>query len=87
VEKGFANKEGVIMPRGVRKSSLEKLREELKNIQDAIEQYKTSIKTQEERVKQIQEEIKLEEFKEISSILEKRDMSLSELKDMLTNKE
>ncbi len=38
-------------------------------------------------MKQIQEEIKLEEFKEISSILEKRDMSLSELKDMLTNKE
>ncbi|WP_349944126.1 hypothetical protein ABFV83_12020 [Lacrimispora sp. BS-2] len=75
------------MPRGVRKSSLEKLREEQKNIQDAIEQYKTSIKTQEERVKQIQEEIKLEEFKEISAILEKRNMSISELKDILTNKE
>lgn len=75
------------MPRGVRKTSLEKLREELKNTQDAIEQYKAAIKTQEERAKQIQEEIKLEEFKEVSAILQEKNMSISELKDILINKE
>jgi galactokinase len=75
------------MPRGVRKSSLEKLQEELKNTQDSIEQYKTAIKTQEERVKQIHEEIKLEEFKEVSAILQEKNMSISELKDILTSKE
>ena len=75
------------MPRGVRKTSLEKLREELKNTQDAIEQYKAAVKAQEERAKQIQEEIKLEEFKEVSAILQEKNMSISELKDILISKE
>lgn len=81
------DKEGVIMPRGVRKSTFEKLQEELKNTQDAIAQYKGAIKTQEERAKQIQEEIKLEEFKEVSAILQEKNMSISELKDILISKE
>ncbi len=75
------------MPRGVRKSTFEKLQEELKNTQDAIAQYKGAIKTQEERAKQIQEEIKLEEFKEVSAILQEKNMSISELKDILISKE
>ncbi len=75
------------MPRGVRKASLEKLREDLKNTQDAIKQYKAAIKIQEERAKQIEEEIKLEEFKVVSAILEERNLSISELKDILTSKE
>ncbi|ADL03617.1 hypothetical protein [Lacrimispora saccharolytica] len=75
------------MPRGVRKSSLLKLQEELKNTQDAIEQYKAAIKTQEERAKQIQEEIKLEEFKEISAILEEKNMSVTDLKEILLSKD
>ncbi|MBW4846290.1 MAG: hypothetical protein KZY87_12000 [Lachnospiraceae bacterium] len=60
------------MPRGVRKSPLVKLRDELKNTQDSM--------------KQIQDEIKLEEFKEVSSILEEQNMSLSELKELLISK-
>ena len=75
------------MPRGVRKSSLLKLQEELKNTQDAIEQYKAAIKTQEERAKQIQEEIKLEQFKEISAILEEKNMSVTDLKEILLSKD
>jgi len=75
------------MPRGVRKSSLLKLQEELKNTQDAIEQYKAAIKTEEERAKQIQEEIKLEEFKEISAILEEKNMSVTDLKEILLSKD
>jgi len=74
------------MPRGVRKSPIEKLREELKSTQDSIEQYKTGIKTLQEKEKQIQEEMKLEEFKEVSTILEEQNMSLTELKELLISK-
>ena len=74
------------MPRGVRKSPLVKLRDELKSMQDSIEQYKTAIKTLQEKEKQIQDEIKLEEFKEVSSILEEQNMSLTELKELLISK-
>ena len=74
------------MPRGVRKSPIEKLREELKNTQDAIEQYKTAIKTQEERLKQIHEEMKIEQLKELSTVLEDNNMSIDELKELIKNK-
>ncbi len=74
------------MARGVRKSPLEKLRQELKDTQDSIEQYKAAIKTLQEKGKQIQEEMKLEEFKEVSTILEEQNMSLSELKELLISK-
>ncbi|WP_312426799.1 hypothetical protein [Lacrimispora sp.] len=74
------------MPRGVRKSPLEKLRQELKDTQDSIEQYKTAIKTLQEKEKQIQGDMKLEEFKEVSTILEEQNMSLSELKELLISK-
>jgi hypothetical protein len=77
---------GDTMPRGVRKSPLVKLRDELKETQDSIEQYKTAIKTLQEKEKQIQDEIKLEEFKEVSTILEEQNMSLSELKELLISK-
>jgi hypothetical protein len=75
------------MPRGVRKTALEKLKIELQETQDAIKEYKSLIKIREERIKQIQEEIKLEEFKQVSVILEEKNMSISELKDILTTKE
>ena len=73
------------MPRGVRKSPLEKLQEELKNTQDSIEQYKASIKTLQEREKQIQEEIKVEQLKDLSAVLEENNITISELKDLITN--
>jgi len=73
------------MPRGVRKSPLEKLQEELKNTQDSIEQYKTAIKTLQEREKQIQEEIKVEQLKDLSTVLEENNMSISDLKDLIAN--
>ncbi|MEY8352637.1 hypothetical protein AALB39_04680 [Lachnospiraceae bacterium 54-53] len=75
------------MPRGVRKSALDKLKEELKNTQDAIVQYKSAIKTQEEKIKQLQNEIQMEEFKEVSAILQEKNMSIAELKDILISSE
>ncbi|MDF2887271.1 MAG: hypothetical protein K0R23_1656 [Lacrimispora sp.] len=58
------------MARGVRKSSLEKLQKELAEVQESIQQHKNSITELIEKEKEIQEKISLEQFKEVSSILE-----------------
>lgn len=71
------------MPRGVRRPPIERLQEEIKNTQDAIAQYKSAIKTQEEKLKELQDEIRAEEFKEVSALLEEKNMSISELKELL----
>lgn len=71
------------MPRGVRKSQLEKLKEELQNTLDAIAQYKAAIKTQEDKLKQLKEDIQTEEMKEVSAILQEKNMSVAELKEFL----
>nr|WP_024835375.1 hypothetical protein [Clostridium sp. 12(A)] len=71
------------MPRGVRKSQVEKLKEELQNTLDAIAQYKAAIKTQEDKVKQLKINIQMEEMKEVSAILEEKNMTVAELKEFL----
>ncbi|MEY8352708.1 hypothetical protein AALB39_05035 [Lachnospiraceae bacterium 54-53] len=71
------------MPRGVRKSPLEKLRESLKETQDAAAQHKAAIEALKEKEKQIREQIKLEELKELSDLLDEHNMSASELKNLL----
>lgn len=73
------------MPRGVRKSPTEKLKEELQSTQEAIAQYKSAIKTLEDKEKEIQKAIELEEFKEVRSLLNEKSMSVSELKELLTS--
>jgi inorganic pyrophosphatase len=75
------------MPRGVRRSPIERLQDEIKNTQDSIVQYKEAIKHQEERLKQLQDEVKVEEFKEVSAILEEKNMSISELKNLLMSQD
>ena len=47
------------MPRGVRKTALEKLQEELTEVQESIKQYKESLITLDEKEKEIQDKIKL----------------------------
>lgn len=71
------------MPRGVRKSTLEKLREELKEVQESIQQYKNSMVTLGEKEKDIQDKIRLEEYKEVSSMLDEHEMSIMDLKELL----
>ena len=71
------------MPRGVRKTALEKLQEELKEVQESIQQYKDSLVTLDEKEKDIQDKIKLEQFKEVSTILDEHEMSIMDLKELL----
>lgn len=75
------------MARGVRKSSIEKLQKELNEVQESILQYKNSITALKEKEKDIQEKIEMEQFKEVSSILDKHKMSLEDLKELLISRE
>lgn len=71
------------MPRGVRKTTLEKLQEELNEVHETIRQYKNSLTVLDEKEKEIQDKIKLEQFKEVSTILDEHDMSILDLKELL----
>jgi tRNA(Ser,Leu) C12 N-acetylase TAN1 len=73
------------MPRGVRRTPIEKLQEELKEVQETIQQYRGSLAALFEKEKDIQERIKLEEFKEVSTILDEQDMSIMDLKELLNS--
>lgn len=75
------------MARGVRKTPIEKLNEELVKTQDEMQNHKNAIKTLEEKVKQLQEQIKLEELKELSTVLEDSNISIAELKELIANKD
>lgn len=71
------------MPRGVRKTELEKLRDELTEVRATISQYKESLETMKEKEENLINLINQEEFKSISAMLEERGMSLKELKMLL----
>ncbi len=73
------------MPKGIRRSPIEKLQDELQNTKEAIAQYKTSIKTHEVRIKQIEEEIKTEKLKELSVLIEENGLSLEDARELLIN--
>lgn len=75
------------MARRVRKTPIEKLNEELVKTQEEIQNHKNAIKTLEGRVKQLQEDVKLEELKALSTVLEDSNISISELKELIANKD
>lgn len=75
------------MARGVRKTPIEKLNEELVKTQEEMQNHKNAIKTLEGKIKQLQEEIKLEELKELSTVLEDSNISIAELKELIASKD
>ena len=74
------------MARGVRKSSLEKLQKELVEVQESILQHKNSMAVLIQKEKEIKEKISLEQFKEVSSILDQQNMSIEDLKEFLISR-
>ena len=74
------------MARGVRKSSLEKLQKELTEVQESILQNKNSMAELIRKEKEIKEKISLEQFKEVSSILDQQNMSIADLKEFLISR-
>lgn len=71
------------MPRGVKKSELEKLREELSDVQDAIAQYQAALKTMKEKEKDLQTVIEQEEVKEVIKMLKERGLGISDIKTFI----
>lgn len=71
------------MPRGVRKSPIEKLKEELVKTKEEIQNHKDTIKLLQDKEKQLESELQIEELKEVSTILEEKNMTIAELKEFL----
>ena len=73
------------MARGVRKSPLERLQDELAEVRDSIAQYESCLETLKEKEKSIQNQIELEEFKEFKSMLGDQGMTMDDIKELVSS--
>lgn len=71
------------MARGVRKTALEKLQEELTSTKEAIGQYESCLKTLREKERMLGEQIEVEELKSLSGMMKEQNLSLEDLKDLI----
>ena len=71
------------MARGVRKSPVEKLQDQLNEVRESIRQYENCLVTLKEKEKTLNEQIELEEFKTIRGLLTEQGIGMEELKEML----
>ena len=72
------------MARGVRKTAAQKLQEELAEVRSAIDQYEDCLKTMREKEKHLCEQIQLEQFKAGRGLLKEREMTMEDLKELLS---
>lgn len=73
------------MARRPRRSVLEKLQDELLEVQAAIEQYEEHLAELQERQKEIDALILSEQTKDLVNLMEDHDMSMEELKELVIN--
>ena len=71
------------MARGVRKSPMEKLQDQLNEVRESIKQYENCLVTLNEKEKELQDRIDLEEFKSVRGLLTEQGIGMEELKEML----
>jgi len=71
------------MARGIRKSPVEKLQEELYEVEESIKKYTGILSDFKEKRKVLMENIKLEKLKELSQMLEEKEMSVDDMKAMI----
>ena len=71
------------MARGVRKSPMEKLQEQINEVRESIKQYENCLVTLKEKEKELQDQIDLEEFKSVRDLLTEQGIGMEELKEML----
>lgn len=71
------------MARGVRKTALEKLQEELTSTREAIGQYESCLKTLREKERMLGEQIEVEELKSLSGIMKEQNLSVDDLRDII----
>ncbi len=72
------------MARRARRTPAEKYQEELAQVQASIGQYEESLETLRSKEQKLKEQIMLEKFKEVNELLETQDMSMDDLKTLLT---
>ena len=71
------------MARGVRKSPMEKLQEQINEVRESIKQYENCLVTLKGKEKELQDQIDLEEFKSVRGLLTEQGIGMEELKEML----
>lgn len=71
------------MARGVRKSTMEKLTEQLAEVQESVVQYESSLEALKEREKELLEDIEREKFHEITVIMKEKELSMDDLKALV----
>lgn len=75
------------MARGVRKSPLEKLTEQLNDVQASIEQYEAAIKTMKLKEKELMDEIEKEKFKVMVEMMKEKNLTLDDFKEWVETTE
>lgn len=73
------------MARRPRRSVLEKLQDELLEVQMNVEQLEENLEALKEREKEIESQILAEQTKDLVNLLEEHDMSIEELKELVVN--
>lgn len=73
------------MARRARRTPLEKYQDELLEVQASIRQYEDCLETLRQREKELQDQLLMEKFKEVNELLEVQNMSLDDLKELLTS--
>lgn len=73
------------MARGVRKTSLEKLQQELEDVQNSMKQYQNALETLKEKEANLRQQLEIEEFKSVRELMNVNNMSLDELKELIVS--
>lgn len=73
------------MARRARRTPLEKYQDELAEVQASIAQYQDCLKTMQEKKQELEDRILMEKFREVNTLLEDQNMSMEDLKEILTN--
>lgn len=75
------------MARRARRTPLEKYQDELEEVQASIAQYQECLKTMQEKKQELEDRILMEKFREINTLLEGQNLSMDDLKEMLTGED
>lgn len=71
------------MARGVRKTTMEKLQNELAETQGSIEQYIRNLEILREKEVNLLEQIELEEFKSFKAMMDESGLTLNDVKELI----
>ena len=71
------------MERRHRRTKREKMEDELRQTEEAIEQYKAAIATKKKKKHMLEEELESEHVREVTKLLKEKNLSVEQLKELL----